>query len=179
MKKSLFVLIFFSIFLVGCSNKNYQKIDNMKKNYNIRNGYTGIILSHKKFNPSKQVFAELNNDLTNDFIYIYSWVNHLPISGTNHFKALIYDRKSNKRFYISNTLKDINSINLKDDMTNYKEEELILDYYLDNRMNILISLSPSFSSSEIGSDFFLFDSVSKNTYVIKNLVLNNNGDIFK
>ncbi|GIQ61169.1 hypothetical protein Flavo103_43040 [Flavobacterium collinsii] len=178
MKKSIFALVFFSTILIGCSNKNYQNISNMEKNYNIRNGDTGIILSHKKFNPTKKVFAELNNNLTNDFIYIYSWVNHLPISGTNHFKALIYDRKSNKRFYISNTLEDINSINLRDDMANYKEEQLILGYYIDNKIDTLISLSHPFSSSEIGSEYFLFDSVSKNTYIIKNLVLNNNGKIW-
>ncbi|WP_374173024.1 hypothetical protein [Flavobacterium tructae] len=151
----------------------------MRKNYNIKNGDNSILLSHKNFNPSKKVFAELNNDLTNDFIYIYSWVNHLPISGTNHFKALIYDRKTNKRFYISNTLKDINSINLRDDMTNYKEEQLILEYYIDKRIDDLISLSPPFSSSEIGSEYFLFDSLSKNSYVIKNMVLNNKGEIFR
>ena len=174
MKKSISVLIFFSIILIGCSsNKNYQNINSIKKNYNIRNGDNGIILSHKNFNPSKKIFAELNNDLANDFIYIFSWVNHLPISGTNHFKALIYDRKSNKRFYISNTLEDINSINLRDDVTKHKEEQLILEYYIDNKMDALISLSPPFSSSEIGSEYFLFDSVSKNTYVIKNMILNN------
>ncbi|MFW0739983.1 hypothetical protein [Flavobacterium sp. T12S277] len=179
MKKSILTLIFFSTILVGCSNKNYQNINNMKKAYNTRNGDAHIILSHKNFNPTKKIFLELNNNLTNDFIYIYSWVNHLPISGTNHFKSLIYDRKSSKQIYISNTLKDVNSINLRDDKTNYKEEQLILDYYIGNRMDAIISLSPPFSSSEIGSEYFLFDSVSKNTYVIKNLVLNNNGEVFK
>lgn len=179
MKKLIFLLMFFSTILIGCSNTNYQIINNLKKDYNSRNGDNDIILSHKKINPSKKIFKKLNKDLGNDFIYIYSWVNHLPTSGTNHFKALIYDRKLDKRFYISNTLEDINSINLKDDLTNYKEEQLILKYYIDNRINALISLSPAFSSSEIGSEYFLFDSVSKNTFIVKNMVLNNNGEIFK
>ncbi|WP_445456003.1 hypothetical protein [Flavobacterium sp. HNIBRBA15423] len=82
MKKLSFVLIFLIVlFLIGCGNKNYHYIDNIKKGYNVKKENSSIILRHKNFNPSKKVFTKLNNILSDDFIYIYSWVNHLPIDG--------------------------------------------------------------------------------------------------
>ena len=178
MNISLLLLIFCTLFIFSCSNNNYRNIETLKKNYNLKNEKTGIVLSHKKFNPSKKVFENLNNDLTDDFIYIYCWVNHLPIT-TNHFQALIYDRKLNKQYYISNTLQDKNLVNLNDDSSKYMEEQLILKYYLDDKIDSLMSLSPPFISSEIGSQYSLFDPTLKNTFVIKNLILDNNGEIFK
>lgn len=179
MKKSLFITFLFMPFLFGCGNKNYQNINNIKKNYNIVKGDNSIILRHKNFNPSNFIFDELDKVMSDDFIYIYSWVNHLPTAGTNHFKGLIYDRKSKKQFYIFNTLENTKSINIDEDTESFKEEILILNYYLENNLDVLISLSPAFSSSEVGSEFYLFDSLSKEAFVVKNLVLNNDGEIFK
>lgn len=179
MKKLSFVLIFLIIFLIGCGNKNYHYINSIKKDYNIKKENSSIILCHKNFNPSKKVFAKLNNILSDDFIYIYSWVNHLPMAGTNHFTVLVYDRKSNKPLYVSNTLEDTKSISIKENATGFEEEQLILKYYLEKNIDALISLPPAFSSSEVGSEYYLFDSVSKEAYVVKNLILNNDGEIFK
>jgi len=179
MKKSLVILIYLIPFLIGCGNKSYQCIDNIKKDYNFRNENNNIITTHKNFDPSKKIFNRLNNVLSDDFIYIFSWVNHLPLSGTNHFKCLIYDRKSKKHIYIFNTVENYKSLIITYSATDFNEEKLILDYYLEHRVDVLVSLRPAFISSEVGSEYYLLDSTSNKAYVIDNLVLDSNGEIFK
>lgn len=170
MKKSLIIILFFISFLMGCSNKNYQCIENIKGDYNIKNGNNGILIAHKNLNPSKKIFQKLGNDISDDFIFIYSWVNHLPLS-SNHFRCLIYDRKSKRKFYISNTEERPDSFNIHSATTEFREEMLILSYYMESKIITLTSLPKAFSSSEIGSEYYLFDSASKEAYVIENLVL--------
>lgn len=178
MKKSIVGFVFFILFLNSCANKNYQLIENIKRNYSIRNGNNSILIKSKNFNPSRKVFSILNNVLSDDFIYIFSWVNHLPLAGANHFRCLIYDRKSNKTFYVFNTLEDTKSININEDNINFKEQKLILKDYLENNLEPLISLPTTFRSSEVGAEYYLFDSLSKEVFVVKHLILNDDGEIF-
>ncbi|GGD21298.1 hypothetical protein GCM10011343_09690 [Flavobacterium orientale] len=164
--------------LNSCANKNYQYIENIKRDHNTGKENSKIILKSKNFNPSKKVFRKLNN-ISDDFIYIFSWVNYLPMAGTNHFRCLIYDRKSRRTFYVFNTLENTKSIYIDDNTIKFKEQKLILNYYLEKNIAALIALSPAFGSSEIGSEYYLFDSLSKEAFVIKNLVLNDDGEIWK
>ncbi|WP_154652598.1 hypothetical protein [Flavobacterium rivuli] len=170
MKKSLIIILFFISFLTGCSNKNYQCIETIKTDYNNKSENNNIIVTHKNFNPSKKIFNKLGNDISDDFIYIFSWVNHLP-SSTNHFQCLIYDRKSKKCLCISNTVNDSKAFNVDNDTMEFEAEKLILNYFFENNINTLVLMPKAFSSSGIGPEYYLFDSASKEAYVIENLVL--------
>ena len=170
MKKPILLISLLMLFLIGCSTK-YQVIDQIQANNEELN--ENIILSHKGFNPSKKIFAKLDKELSDDFIYIFSWVNHLPMA-SDHFTALVYDRKSKRTFYINNSLEDKNSIEIREKTTNHKEERIVLDYYLKNKIDSLISLPPTF---EMGSRYTLFGSRKKEAFVVKNIELDENGKI--
>lgn len=178
MKITLYIIILTLPFLLSCSTKNYQKIDGIKNQYNAVNTDNSILLQHKKFNPSKKVFAKLNGVLSNDFIYIFSWVNHLPRTN-NHFSTLIFDKKNSRKYYIFNTEDEIKTILIKESKDDYEEQKLILEYYLKGEIDILESLSSPFISSEIGTEYYLFNAGADRVYIIKNLVLNDESKIFK
>ena len=168
--RTLILLSFWVLTLNSCSS-NYQVIDRIQSHHNIEKG--NIILSNKGFNPSKKIFARLDKVLSDDFIYIFSWVNHLPMV-SNHFTALIYDRESKRTFYINNTLENERLIEIKEESTNHQEEKIILDYYFNNKINTLVSLTPTF---DLASQFSLFDSKTEEAYVVENLELDKNSEI--
>lgn len=169
MKSSLsFILL---LLLCSCSNKNYNLIRIIKEDYNNKSVEQSIVLRNKGFNPTKKIFKKIDNELTGDFIFIFSWVNHLPLSGANHYKAIVLDKISNQTFYINNTIEDVNKIYLSTDSANFFEEQIILNGFLNEKIDSLISLKPRYISSEIGTDYYIFDSSSKKAYVIEKFTI--------
>ncbi|MCW1147805.1 hypothetical protein [Flavobacterium lacisediminis] len=163
--------IVFIFLLSSCSIKNYNSIENLKELHNHQNPDKLIFLNKKNFNPSKKIFKKINGKITNDFVYIFSWVNHLPIAGTKHFKALIYDKNSKEVFYVNNTFEDSKTILFSKNVKNFKEEKLILKCYNNGIIDSLLILKPRFVSSEIGASYYIFDSNEKKVYFLSNFTL--------
>lgn len=179
MKKFLFFILFATTF--GCVPVNYKKINSMKKEFNESNSDDIIVINNNKFNPTEYLFKKLDGKISNDFIYIYSWVNHLPRVGTNHFIAMVYDQKTKKVFYVNNeeNNKLININEFKSNPNIFMTEEFILKQYLDNNIAFLNSFKPTFSSAEVGSEYYLFNSMSNKVYLLKNILLDREENLFK
>ena len=178
MKQITIIAIFLVFLFSSCSTIKYREIDKIRNNYNSSNETNYIALSNRMFNPTKKIFNKLDNSLGENYIYIFSWVNHLPMV-SDHFTALLYDVESNETFYINNTLESPNDIKITKKTESHKEEMFILNYYLDNKIDSLTSLPLLYSSAEMGTQYSILDiSVSK-AYVIENLFLNEKGQILK
>lgn len=169
-KTKSIIILFFSLVIYGCSNKNYNQIIDIKKEYE-NNNDDNIILRSKDFKPNKKIFKKLKSDITDDFVYIFSWVNHLPIVGIDEYKSILYDKNTKKVYYINNTPENKKKIHITTENKNFKEEKKLLDGFLNEKIDSLVNLKPRYVSSEIGSDYYIFDSTSKKAFVIKNFTL--------
>lgn len=175
MKTFIILFLLSALMLSGCSNQ-YKVVKQIKSGYEIEN--EPIILSHKQFNPSKIIFRNLRGDLSDNFVYIFSWSNDLPLV-SNRFTGLIYDQNSDRKFYLSNTILNKKLLQIKESSSVHNEEEIILDYYLKNKIDSLTSLPQLFSSSEAGASYTLFDTKKRKAYVIDNLILGVDGKVLK
>lgn len=175
MKKLLYIPCI--VVLVSCSVYNYENILDLKKNHETESN--PFVLSRKNFRPSKVIFKDLNKKVSGNIIYIFSWVNHMPTISAN-FSAVVYDKPTGKTFYIGNSLKYPTEILISKDQNTdrYDEELLILKYALNGKINELTSLKPQFSSAEIGTYYYVFDTEENNAWFVKNLVLDESGAIF-
>ncbi len=175
MKKVLHII--WILFLVSCSASNYKTILDIKERHR-KTENKSIILSHKGFNPSKIIFKKLDKSIGDDLVYIFSWKNNLPMA-SDQFKALVYDKRTSQTLYVGNNHQNKNDIVIKQDPNHYDEESLILKYYIGGKIEQLVSLKPQFSSSEVGTEYYLFDTKSNNAWVISNLILNQDGNVFE
>jgi len=80
---------------------------------------------------------------------------------------------------VSNSLENVNLITITERTESFQEEKLILKYYLNNRIEDLLSLPILFSSTEMGTNYSVLDSTTKKGFEIENLCLNINGQILK
>ena len=145
-------LLFYLFIIYGCSNKNYNLIIDIKEEY--ENNYEDkIVLRDKGFRPNKEIFKKLKTDITGDFIYIFSWVNHLPIVGIDEYKSILYDKNTRKVYYINNTSENKKRINIATENKNFKEEKYLLAGILEGKIDSLVNLKPKYISSEIGCDY--------------------------
>ena len=101
-KTKSIIILFFLVIIYGCGDKNYNQIIDIKKEYE-NNNDDNIILRSKDFKPNKKIFKQLKKDITGDFVYIFSWVNHLPIAGIDEYKSILYDKNTQNIYYINNT----------------------------------------------------------------------------
>ena len=163
-------ILFFLFIIYGCANKNYNLIINIKEEYENKND-DNIILRNKSFRPNKEIFKKLNTDITGDFVYIFSWVNHLPIVGIDEYKSILYDKNTQKTYYINNTPENKKKIHIAIENKNFKEEKNLLEGFLDGKIDSLVNLKPRYISTETGTDYYIFDSTSKKVFVIKNFTL--------
>jgi hypothetical protein len=70
-------------------------------------------------------------------------------------------------------------LQIKESSSVHNEEEIILDFYLKNKIDSLTSLPQLFSSSEAGATYTLFDTKKRKAYVIDNLILGVDGKVLK
>lgn len=165
----LFTCILFFILCASCSTSKYKVLEGIQKDYSFDNSESSYLrISNGKINSTKKVFRKLNNSLSNDYVYIFSLVNHMPMA-SNHFQALVHDKKLEKTFYLSNSLENDELITITEKTESFREEKLILEYYLNNRIEDLLSLPVLFSSAEMGTNYSLLDSTTKKGFKIENL----------
>lgn len=175
----LMTCLFFLILCTSCSTAKYKVLEDIQKEYSSNNSESAYLrISNGKINSTKKVFRKLDDSLSNDYVYIFSLVNHMPMV-SNHFQALVYDRKLERTFYVSNSLENVKLITITERTESFQEEKLILKYYLNNRIEDLLSLPILFSSTEMGTNYSVLDSTTKKGFEIENLCLNINGPIFK
>lgn len=176
----IIIVIIIGSFLISCGSKNFRKLSAIETVYNGVNAKNTINLSKGSFNPSKDIFKRLGDSLSSNYIYVYSWVNHLPQSGTKHFSAVVYDYESDTTYYIANTLEKPKLIQItnSNDENLFLEEKFILKNYIEGKSDFLLAIKPKFISSEIGSDYYLLDSKLNTAYVFKNIILHNEGGLF-
>lgn len=156
------VFVFFVIILSACSVGNkvklYDNIVNIGNAFNERNA-DKVFVSTRKFHPLKTILKQLEYDKKNNqVVVIFSWVNHLPITGVNHFECLIHDLNSNTTYYCNNTPEDYKEIRIsKNYNKTFEYHSLFLKHYQMGDLDSLVSQSPVFTSSEDGTYFMLFD----------------------
>ena len=120
-------ILFFLFIIYGCGNKNYNLIIDIKEDYE-NNNDDNIVLRNKSFKPNKEIFKKLKRNVTGDFVYIFSWVNHLPTVGVNEYKSILYDKNTKKVYYINNTLENKKKIHVATESKNFKEEKILINY---------------------------------------------------
>ena len=76
----------------------------------------------------------------------------------NGFKSLTFNTSSSEKVYIETEEKNRKKYTASKSAPKYfKEFDFILENYLNNNIEYLKSLEDSFSSSEVGSYFYIFD----------------------
>lgn len=98
MKRIALLTILFGT--VGCSTTNYRYVDSLKKDFNSSYPKDPIFIKIQEYNPSKKIFKKLDGKISNEFVYIFTWINHMPTVGTKHFNAIIYDYKTKKNIML-------------------------------------------------------------------------------
>ena len=138
MKFKNFTFLILTLVLVSC-NSNY-------KNY-----YNFYKLKPKNFETK---FLNSNKNL----IYIYSFDNNILNREINGFKSLTYNKITKEKVYIKTEEKNRNKYTVsKTSSLFFREFDFILQNYIDGDISYLLSLEDSFSSSEVGSYFYIFD----------------------
>ncbi|MEI6949846.1 hypothetical protein V9K67_21850 [Paraflavisolibacter sp. H34] len=161
------------LILFSCSPKPYKVVQSAKNEYNASSNGTLIYLQ-RKINPLKLIFKRLDRKIDEEnFVFIFSWVNHLPIAGTNDFRALFVDNGRNKKRFFYNKIEAPKTVYMVTDNSNFRDLDFILGKVLEGKVEDLASLPPKFSSAEVGEQFYVFDikNGKAKVYIIKNFFL--------
>lgn len=172
------LIIVFSYIFISCSNLElYKKIESSAKDYNSHN-INKIILSRKGYNPTKKIFYKLKRNLKNDsIIYIYSWKNNALTPKNNSFKALVFDESSKLMYYAS-----LDNDNIKISKNNnlfFEEKQILKEYCLDENLLLIKKYQNQFSSSEIGTSYYIFDIKSSRVILLESIAFDKDGNFFK
>lgn len=172
----LLSLIFFSC----ATNQNinlYDKIDTIKKEYNKNHKTDIVVLISEDFDPTKTIIRKLKSELKSDnVIFIFSWNNHLPLSNTKDFRALLYNINTKKKYYINNSLENYKSIVIKDSSYNSKGMEHILDLYLKKESNNLKNFISKDFPPEMTQDYYIFDTENNTVLMLNSIVFDKDGN---
>jgi hypothetical protein len=172
MKNTIIIaLIIISLAFASCSSLKYKAILGMKNQHNELNPKNKIVISAKRdnFYPLKDVFKNIDNKISKDFVVIFSWISAYPNLNGNHFRCIIYDYKNGVSYYTNNSEENINKIDInKTDNNNFfKEEKFVLDNYLLGNFDLL--KSDKFQGwSHISYDYSLLDLKTKKSYCFEN-----------
>ncbi len=171
--RPIVIYLILSILMFGCSPKHFKSLKSnviKERDENERDYY---LLPLK---VAKKTLRTLPKRLSEDFIYIYAPVNHMP-SASEHFEVVIYDCQEHKYFTIENSHDYPNDYKINEVTSVSKDFQFILDYYQKGNIAELLNLPELFNSGHIFSNYRLYDSKENSLYEINNLFINNNGEI--
>ena len=183
----LFFIHIILILILGCSSKKqninlnandlYTKIESEINKHNSFENDTEYFKT-TKFNPVKSIFNNLEKQLknSNHLVFLFSWVNHLPTTGTMHFQSIVYDFDNNKKYYCYNFVDNNKNIIIEETLPkNFQTANVIIKNYELNKIDYLRTLQNRFSSAEIGQDYLIqeIDLLKKTnkTLVLKSVTL--------
>ncbi|MGK4568179.1 hypothetical protein [Flavobacterium sp. 3HN19-14] len=153
----------------------YLEVESGLQKHNVSENDTEYFKT-KKFNPVKFIFNNLKEKLkdTNHIIFLFSWVNHLPTTGTNDFESIVYDLDNHKKYYIYNFRENFKNIIIKESLpSDLNGADTIIENYKLNKIEYLKSLQTS-TSAELGQDYLIQNINLQNhinkTSVFKSLV---------
>ncbi|KFC20894.1 hypothetical protein [Epilithonimonas lactis] len=160
MKRIGFLILIFSV--ISCSNK-------YKNYYNLHR------LKPKDF-ETKTSISNKNKDL----IYIYSFNNNILNKEINGFESLTFNKIMGEKIYIKTEERNRKKYTFSNNSSMYfREFDFILQNYLDGNLEYLLSLEDSFSSSEVGSYFYIFDFEKHKVYKINAIAFDNKGKLIQ
>ena len=160
MKRIGFLILIFSV--ISCSNK-------YKNYYNLHR------LRPKDF-ETKTSISNKNRDL----IYIYSFNNNILNKEINGFESLTFNKITREKIYIKTEERNRKKYTFSNNSSMYfREFDFILQNYLDGNLEYLLSLEDSFSSSEVGSYFYIFDFEKHKVYKINAIAFDNKGKLIQ
>ncbi|MCT3835632.1 hypothetical protein HZQ12_17520 [Elizabethkingia anophelis] len=175
--KKILSLIMLSIIIISCKTQNniLKDINDLQKVYNKQDKKLkkSKILLGRKFNPTKIISNKLATKLNNNnFIYIFSWANTMPITNTHIFYALLHDLSTGKNYYVYNKQENKKNIIIKDKGNQYfiDHEYLLREYLKMGNLDDLVPFEHQANSAEIGTNYYLFDTQNKKVYNIQNIV---------
>lgn len=168
--KKITLIIFMYVFSVGCTSLKYSEIVSLKNNHNSINKTNSITISNKNFHPLRHILRKLKNSISNNYIVIFSWVNHLPRVGVNEFQCLVYDYEAKTTYYIKNEEQNIDSFEIsRIDDKSFKNEKFIMVNYLLGNLEVLSNYKTKFSSVEFGTDYNFIDLKTKKVFLFENI----------
>ncbi|AZA80847.1 hypothetical protein C1637_11445 [Chryseobacterium lactis] len=149
MKKQFLMMILSAFCFLNCNPlyrqyKDLTLVNQQKKFSHITKSQVKKILS--KYNKKQSLF-------------IISWENNIFNKKKLVFNAIMYDNESKNIEYIYNNSEKQDEIifSNQNPSNKFNSELFILDNYIRGKEDYLLSLHDSFSSSEIGSYFYLYD----------------------
>ncbi len=113
-------------------------------------------------------------------IYIRSFYNNVLNKKVNGFESLTYNYLTKEKIYIQtekNNRKKFKTSNTE--LPDFEEFDFILENYLNGNIDYLQSLQDSFSSSEIGSYFYIFDFRNKKIFKVNAIVFDSNNNLIQ
>ncbi len=160
------MIYIFSIFIVGCSSQKkltghtealYQKLESGLENLNQSDNDTFYFKS-ENFNPVKIIFEKLENKLqtTDSLIFVFSWINHLPMAGANHLESIVYDLEKEKTYYLYNYRNDYKNIIVQEIRPDdFNTIDMVFENFQKGDIEYLKNQQNQFSSAEMGQDYLI------------------------
>lgn len=145
MKNLFLYLLLFLMFSCNPLYKEFNSI-NGKREHDSENSLIKIILAHDTSKNSLFIFSR-NRSFENNNVNVEGVLYNFSSKETTFFKSI--DKSK-----VEIVSKINNSLTINRD---FKEELFILENYLSGKEAYLLNLHDSFSSSEIGSMFYLYD----------------------
>lgn len=93
--------------------------------------------------------------------------------------ALVFDKENHKTYYIYNDYEEYRKISIKDSSDDFYEEQYLLDLYLKGEIDIIKEFENQFSSSEIGTNYYLFDVPLNKVTIIEPVFFDEDGTPIK
>ena len=174
-----YILIIILTLFCSCSNLNlYRNIEDSANDYNNNHDNNKIIISKNGYNPTRKIFHKLKRKLKNDSIlYIFSWDNNILKPKNNNSKALVFNELSQTYYYVN---LESNNLKISQDSSNFYEERKILKEYNNDRKLLSIKkYQNQFSSSELGTNFYIFDLKNCNIIFLQSIVFDKDGNFLK
>jgi len=169
MIKKIFFLWIIVLIFQSCNPLYKQYINMNSANVKKNNRYKNKIV--KKI---------LNEQDDQNSLLIISWENNIFDIKKMVFHAILYNNESKKISYIYNTREDQFKINVLIQPSEIFDDELyILKNYLSSNESYLLSLNDSFSNSDIGSYFYIYDFQKNKKIKINAIVLDKNGKVIQ
>lgn len=161
---------------------NLLLLCNCKSFYKQYQNLNGSNQKNKLYADQLHLIKPLLSKEKNPFILVISWdKNALAKNGNLHYNALIYNPQNReKKMFIASEenpkiIMQINNVSDK----NFKEQNYILDNYLNGKEEYLLSLHDSFSSSEMSSPYYIYDFVKGKKLKIKSIFFDKEGKIIQ
>lgn len=169
MKKYIYLLSLILCFSCNPFYKEYQELnkESLKNN-----------LYYEQLRVTKAILSKEKNPI----ILIISWKKNILVKdGALYYSALIYNPLNKAKRAIMTTEKKSNEIITSDDLSNinFRELNYILDNYLQEKKDYLLSLEDSFSGAESSYPYYIYDFVKNKKLKIKSFAFDIKGNIIQ